>query len=81
MDEYEPEVGEDKDASLSLTTERQSAASRGDREEEVKQYHSLHLMQVPIEEYRHQAVEGTQQAVRQLKMSPEFKMYVQQCHR
>lgn len=81
MDEYEPDMGEDNDVSLSLTPERQSAESRGDWEEEIKQYYSPHLIQVPMEEYRHQATEGTQQAVRQLKMSPEFKMHVQQCHR
>lgn len=74
------EVEEDSDAPLSLTPEQQPA-SRGEQDEEVKLYHSSQLIQVSLEEYKHQASIGTQQAVRQLKMSPEFKMHVQKCHR
>lgn len=69
----------DEDREFPHTPERQTT-SRGEQEE-IKLYHSPHLIQVPMSEYRHQATEGTQQAVRQLKFSPEFKMHTQQCHR
>ena len=44
-------------------------------------YYSPHVLQVSMAEYNHQITETTQEAVKSLKSSPEFKMHVQKCHR
>ena len=44
-------------------------------------YHSPHGQQISMAEYKKQSGSYTQQAVKDLKASPEFKMYTQRCLR
>ncbi len=44
-------------------------------------YHLPHVFQISSSQYAEEAVSYTQQAVRELKASPEFKKYTQKCHR
>ena len=41
----------------------------------------LHAQRVSMAEYRRQAAEGTQQAVRELRASLEYRQHTQRCHR
>ena len=47
----------------------------------VPKYHSPHQQQISMSTYHQQAGHYTQEAVRQLKASPEYKKYTQRCLR
>ena len=55
--------------------------SGGDGGDPVSKYHSPHLEQVSMALYHQQSDEYTQEAVHQLKASPEYKKHTQRCGR
>lgn len=66
--------------SLSLTCTPPASQASGEDLADVR-YVSPHLRQISLAEYNSQAGYLTQQALSDLKASPEYKKHVMKCHR
>lgn len=75
MDEENPGIHQLMEAHSDAATLTPAAG------ESPQLYRSPHLQQVSSSEYMEQAASYTQQALKELKASPDFKKHMQRCHR
>lgn len=68
-------------AELSLPLSGGSPVAQHNEAEDVGLYHSLCSPQISLAEYNSQAGDYTQQVLRELKASPEYKRHIQRCQR
>lgn len=68
-------------AELSLPLLRGSPVAQQHEVEDVGVYQSPCSPQISLAEYNCQASDYTQQVLRELKASPEYKRHIQRCHR